>query len=213
MEIIVDHLTKEYRTQTALQDVSCTFASGQIHGIVGRNGSGKSVLLRCICGYSRPTSGTVRIDGKLLGKDCAFPPDMGLLLDTPLFLPRFSGYENLMLLLNIRKYSHAEKERMIHDALEQVGLLDQQHKKVSKYSLGMRQRLGLAQALMEHPKLLILDEPFNGLDRDGVAHVRQLLLSLKTQGVTMLLTSHYPEDLDALCDTFTHLDGGRKVED
>ncbi len=212
MEIIVDHLTKEYRTQTALQGVSCTFASGQIHGIVGRNGSGKSVLLRCICGYSRPTSGTVCIDGKLLGKDCAFPPDMGLLLDTPLFLPRFSGYENLMLLLNIRKYSHAEKERMIHDAIEQVGLLDQQHKKVSKYSLGMRQRLSLAQALMEHPKLLILDEPFNGLDRDGVAHVRKLLLSLKAQGVTMLLTSHYPEDLDALCDTFIHLDGGRKVE-
>ncbi len=211
MEIIVDHLTKEYRTQTALQNVCCTFASGQIHGIVGRNGSGKSVLLRCICGYSRPTSGSVSVDGKLVGKDCAFPPHLGLLLDTPLFLPRFSGYENLMLLLNIRQYARAEKESMVHDALEQVGLLDQQRKKVAQYSLGMRQRLGLAQALMEHPQLLILDEPFNGLDRDGVAHVRQLLLSLKSQGVTMLLTSHYPEDLDALCDTFTHLDGGHVV--
>lgn len=212
MEIVVKNLTKIYRTQRALQDVTCTFASGQIHGVVGRNGSGKSVLLRCLCGYARPTSGSILIGGKQLGREIPFPPGMGLLLDTPAFLPRFSGYENLMMLLSIRCRDRKERKQLIQEALAQVDLTEQQHKKVSQYSLGMKQRLGLAQALMEHPSLLILDEPFNGLDREGVKQIRALLRQLRDDGVTMLLTSHYPEDLAELCDTITRLDGGKIVE-
>ena len=211
MKIKVDHLTKVYQTEYALNDINCSFESQQIHGIVGRNGSGKSVLLRCLCGYTKPTSGTITIDGKILGKDTPFPADMGLLLDTPLFLPRFSGYENLMLLMGISKRPKVEKERLVREALEKVGMTEQQNKKVSKYSLGMRQRLGLAQALMEQPTLLILDEPFNGLDRDGVKHIRGLLQTLRDNGVTILLTSHYPEDIAELCETLTCLDGGKII--
>lgn len=211
MEIKVQDLSKAYRTQLALDHVSCTFASGQIHGIVGRNGSGKSVLLRCLCGYTRPTSGTIVMDGKQLGKDMPFPPGMGLLLDSPGFLPRLNGYDNLALLMSVRSRGRAQNKLLIQEALAQVGLTDQQHKKVSQYSLGMRQRLGIAQALMEQPTLLILDEPFNGLDREGVKQIRTLLGQLRDGGATMLLTSHYPEDLAALCDTITHLDGGKII--
>lgn len=211
MPIVVEHLNKVYQTQQALRDVSCTFASGQIHGIVGRNGSGKTVLLRCLCGYTRSTSGKVLIDGKELGIDMAFPPAMGLLLDTPMFLPRFNGYENLMMLIGIRKKEKNEKKRLVEAALRQVGLQDQREKKVVYYSLGMRQRLGIAQALMEQPSLLILDEPFNGLDREGVREITDLLRNMREQGVTILLTSHYPDDLENLCDTVTRLDGGQIV--
>lgn len=211
MSIVVEHLTKVYRTQKALSDVSRSFASGRIHGIVGRNGSGKTVLLRCLCGYTKPTSGRVLIDDKELGVDMAFPPGMGLLLDTPMFLPRFNGYENLLMLVGIRQKDKAEKRRLVEAALRQVGLQDQQTKKVAHYSLGMRQRLGIAQALMEQPSLLILDEPFNGLDREGVGEITALFRDLRKQGVTILLTSHYPGDLENLCDTVTRLDGGRIV--
>lgn len=212
MRIVVDHLVKAYQSQIVLRDLNCEFASQQIHGIVGRNGSGKSVLLRCLCGYTRPTSGTVLVDGKPLGKQMPFPPGMGLLLDTPLFLPRLSGYDNLALLMNIRKHSRREKKQLIYQTLAQVDLLEQQNKKVSDYSLGMRQRLGIAQALMEQPTLLILDEPFNGMDRQGVNQIRALLRQLREQGVTILLTSHYPDDLEALCDTVTCLDCGQIVQ-
>lgn len=212
MRIVVEHLTKAYRAQCVLNDISCSFQSGQIHGIVGRNGSGKTVLLRCLCGYAKLTSGKIWIGEKLLGTDIFFPPFLGLLLDTPMFLPQFSGYDNLMLLMNIHKREYDEKKALIQEALQHVALSEHQNIKVANYSLGMRQRLGIAQAIMEKPKLLILDEPFNGLDRDGVKKISALFKKMRSSGVTVLLTSHYPSDLENLCDTITCLDGGQILQ-
>lgn len=208
MNIVVRHATKKYRIQTALDDVSCDFPSRQIHGIIGRNGSGKTVLLRSLCGYTKLSSGEILIDGKKLGQDMEFPQSMGILIDSPSFIPRFAAKENLQLLMNISKRSKEDKAMRIKQAIIQVGLEEQSRKRVSQYSLGMKQRLGIAQAIMEQPDLLILDEPFNGLDRDGVKSIQELLLKERERGATILLTSHYPDDLAAICDTITHLDGG-----
>lgn len=177
-----------------------------IHGIIGANGSGKTVLMKCICGFLLPDSGRVLIDGRQVGKAFDFPPSLGLIIETPGFLPSRSGISNLKLLAAIRH--RAKKEDLIR-AMERVGLDPGLRKPVGKYSLGMRQRLGLAQAIMEDPKLLILDEPFNGLDQKGVAEIRSLLLQLKQEGKTILLSSHNQTDIDALCDTVLELDAGR----
>ena len=211
MNIVVRHATKKYRIQTALDDVSCDFASRQIHGIIGRNGSGKTVLLRSLCGYTKLTSGEILFDGKKLGQDMEFPQSMGVLIDSPSFIPRFTAKENLQLLMNISKRSKEDKAMRIKQAIIQVGLEEQSRKRVSQYSLGMKQRLSIAQAIMEQPDLLILDEPFNGLDRDGVKSIQELLLKERERGATILLTSHYPDDLAAICDTITRLDGGHVV--
>lgn len=204
--ITVDHVTKRFRDQTVLQDVSCSFVDGMIHGIVGANGSGKTVLMKCICGFLLPDSGRVLIDGRQVGKAFDFPPSLGLIIETPGFLPSRSGISNLKLLAAIRH--RAKKEDLIR-AMERVGLDPGLRKPVGKYSLGMRQRLGLAQAIMEDPKLLILDEPFNGLDQKGAAEIRSLLLQLKQEGKTILLSSHNQTDIDTLCNTVLELDAGR----
>lgn len=204
--ITVEHVTKRFRDQTVLQDVSCSFEDGKIHGIVGANGSGKTVLMKCICGFLLPDSGRVLIDGKQVGKSFDFPPSLGLIIETPGFLPMRSGMGNLKLLAAIRH--RARKEDLIR-AMERVGLDPGLKKPVGKYSLGMRQRLGLAQAIMEDPKLLILDEPFNGLDQTGAAEIRSLLLQLKAEGKTILLSSHIQTDIDTLCDTILELDAGK----
>lgn len=204
--ITVDHVTKRFRDQTVLQDVSCSFVDGMIHGIVGANGSGKTVLMKCICGFLLPDSGRVLIDGRQVGKAFDFPPSLGLIIETPGFLPSRSGISNLKLLAVIRH--RAKKEDLIR-AMERVGLDPGLRKPVGKYSLGMRQRLGLAQAIMEDPKLLILDEPFNGLDQKGAAEIRSLLLQLKQEGKTILLSSHNQTDIDTLCNTVLELDAGR----
>lgn len=204
--ITVEHVTKRFRDQTVLQDVSCSFDDGMIHGIVGANGSGKTVLMKCICGFLLPDSGRVLIDGRQVGKAFDFPPSLGLIIETPGFLSSRSGMSNLKLLAAIR---HRTKKEDLVRAMERVGLDPGLKKPVGKYSLGMRQRLGLAQAIMEDPTLLILDEPFNGLDQKGAAEIRALLLQLKTEGKTILLSSHNQTDIDALCDTVLELDAGR----
>ena len=204
--ITVDHVTKRFRDQTVLQDVSCSFVDGMIHGIIGANGSGKTVLMKCICGFLLPDSGRVLIDGRQVGKAFDFPPSLGLIIETPGFLPSRSGIGNLKLLAAIR---HSAKKEDLIRAMERVGLDPGLRKPVGKYSLGMRQRLGLAQAIMEDPKLLILDEPFNGLDQKGAAEIRSLLLQLKQEGKTILLSSHNQTDIDTLCNTVLELDAGR----
>lgn len=206
--IQVEELSKRFRDQVVLQDLSCRFADGQIHGIVGPNGCGKTVLLKCICGFLPPDAGQILIDGKAVGKDFDFPPDVGIIIETPGFLPTCGGMENLKLLAEIRK--KAKKPDLVR-AMERVGLDPALKKAVGNYSLGMRQRLGLAQAIMENPRLLILDEPFNGLDRRGAAEIRALLLALRSEGKTILLTSHNQTDIDTLCDTVLELDAGRIV--
>ena len=203
--ISVEHVSLTIGTAQILRDVSVQFEEGQIHGIVGRNGSGKTMLMKCICGFIRPDSGKILVDGKQVGRDVDFPPDLGLLIETPGFVPYYSGLKNLELLAAINR--RVSKERL-NACMEQIGLGDAKNKRVSKYSMGMRQRLGIAQAIMENPRLLILDEPLNGLDEQGVEDIRALLLELKSQGKTILLSSHNREDIDLLCDSVCKMEGG-----
>lgn len=188
-----------------LKSVSVNFERGKIHGLIGRNGSGKTMLMKCICGFVKPTSGEIIVDGKRIGKDCDFPESTGIIIETPGFIPYYSGYKNLKLLADLR--GRITKDD-IKNTMRQVGLGPDLKRHVRKYSLGMRQRLGLAQAIMENPDLLILDEPMNGLDKDGVADMRKYLLDLKEQGKTILIASHSAEDIDVLCDTVYEMDKG-----
>lgn len=188
-----------------LKSVSVNFERGKIHGLIGRNGSGKTMLMKCICGFVKPTSGEIIVDGKRIGNDCDFPESTGIIIETPGFIPYYSGYKNLKLLADLR--GRITKDD-IKNTMRQVGLDPDLKRHVRKYSLGMRQRLGLAQAIMENPDLLILDEPMNGLDKDGVADMRKYLLDLKAQGKTILIASHSAEDIDVLCDTVYEMDKG-----
>lgn len=191
-----------------LQDISVHFEKGKIHGLIGRNGSGKTVLMKCICGFMKPTSGAVFVEGKQIGKDVDFVPDAGVIIETPGFVPFYSGIRNLQILAAL---NHKIGNEEIREAMQTVGLDPGLKRHVKKYSLGMRQRLGIAQAIMENPKLLILDEPFNGLDKEGVEQMRNYFLKLKEQGVTILLTSHTSEDIRLLCDTVMEMEKGRKL--
>ena len=203
--IEVQNVVKRFRDQVVLKNVSISFEKGQIHGIVGRNGSGKTVLFKCICGLMHPEEGVILVNGKRVGRDVDMPEDIGAIIEAPGFLPNYSGYKNLRFLANIRRKIGKEE---ILNVLKTVGLDPESRKHVGKYSLGMRQRLGIAQALMEDPEILILDEPMNGLDNAGVQDIRALLLELKAQGKTILLASHNHEDIAALCDTVHEMDGG-----
>lgn len=203
--IEVQNVVKRFRDQVVLKNVSISFEKGQIHGIVGRNGSGKTVLFKCICGLMHPEEGVILVNGKRVGRDVDMPEDIGAIIEAPGFLPNYSGYKNLRFLANIRRKTGKEE---ILNVLKTVGLDPESRKHVGKYSLGMRQRLGIAQAIMEDPEILILDEPMNGLDNAGVQDIRALLLELKAQGKTILLASHNHEDIAALCDTVHEMDGG-----
>ena len=203
--IIVDHVTKQFGSEVVLKDVSLTLEAGKIHGIIGRNGSGKTVLMKCICGFLKPDSGTIFVNHKQVGRDTDFPEDIGIIIETPGFLPHLSGTQNLKILASLKKKAN---DHTIRAVLEQVGLDPDMKKPVGKYSLGMRQRLGFAQALMEDPCLLILDEPFNGLDKYGVVHIRNVIKGLRTEGKTVILASHNQVDIDELCDTVCEMDAG-----
>lgn len=203
--IEVQNVVKRFRDQVVLKNVSISFEKGKIHGIVGRNGSGKTVLFKCICGLMHPEEGVILVNGKRVGRDVDMPEDIGAIIEAPGFLPNYSGYKNLRFLANIRRKIGKEE---ILKVLKTVGLDPESRKHVGKYSLGMRQRLGIAQAIMEDPEILILDEPMNGLDNAGVQDIRALLLELKAQGKTILLASHNHEDIAALCDTVHEMDGG-----
>ena len=203
--ISVENVSLSIGSAQILQNISIQFEEGQIHGIVGRNGSGKTMLMKCICGFIRPTAGRIMVDGNQVGRDVDFPPDLGLLIETPGFVPYYSGLKNLELLAAVNRRVSREK---LNACMELLGLGDAKGKRVSKYSMGMRQRLGIAQAIMEDPKLLILDEPLNGLDEQGVEDIRALLLELKRKGKTILLSSHNGEDIDLLCDSVCKMASG-----
>lgn len=188
-----------------LNDVTVSLETGKIHGLIGRNGSGKTMLMKCICGFIRPTRGVVVVDGKRVGKDVDFPKNMGIIIETPGFIPYYSGYKNLKLLAGLR--NKIGKEEIIQ-AMERTGLDPKLKRHVKKYSLGMRQRLGLAQAIMEDPDILILDEPMNGLDKDGVEDMRRYLIDLREQGKTILIASHSSEDISVLCDAVYEMEKG-----
>ena len=203
--IRVEGVYKRFGTDTVLKDVSRSFERGRIHGIVGNNGSGKTVLMKCICGFLIPDGGSITVNGERVGVDVDFPHDMGLIIETPGFLPNITGVKNLETLASLNKKIGLEE---IAAAIRRVGLDPSMNKPVGKYSLGMRQRLGIAQAIMENPSLLILDEPLNGLDKHGVREMRQLIKGLKEQGKTILLASHNQGDIDELCDTVCEMDAG-----
>lgn len=204
--IKVKNATKRFKEAVVLNNISVSFEKGKVHGLIGRNGSGKTMLMKCICGIVPLTSGEITVNGKVIGKEIDIPKNVGVIIETPGFLPGYSGYSNLKFLAAINGKIGKEE---IRNAIKSVGLNPVDKKKVGKYSLGMRQRLGLAQAIMEDPELLILDEPMNGLDKDGVKDMRQYLLDLKAQGKTILIASHSAEDIDVLCDTVCEMDKGK----
>lgn len=203
--IKLKQVNKRFGNDIALTNINARFERGMIHGLVGRNGSGKTVLMKCIAGLVPVTSGKVIVGGKLIGKDIEMPRSLGAIIETPGFLPNYSGFTNLKFLAGIRG-EIGDKE--IRAAIKRVGLDASSSKRVANYSLGMRQRLGIAQAIMEDPDLLILDEPMNGLDNQGVRDMRKLFSRLRGEGKTILLATHNPNDIDELCDTVYEMDGG-----
>lgn len=203
--IKVRHIFLEIKKKKILKDIDITFDEGKIHGVIGRNGSGKTVLMKCICGFVKPTEGEVRVRNVVIGKETDFPEDTGVMIETPGFIPYYTGYRNLKLLACLNKKITPKD---IQQMMAEVGLDYRLKLPVKKYSLGMRQRLGIAQAIMEQPSVLILDEPFNELDKDGVRDMREYFLRLKEQGRTIILVSHSVEDIDILCDTVAEMDKG-----
>lgn len=203
--IEIENIYKSFKDENVLRGISYNFEKGQIHGIVGFNGSGKTVLLKCICGFMYPDSGTIRVNGKVIGKDVDFPESIGAIIETPGFLTELNGFQNLRRLAALRnKIGKSE----IYDAMRIVGLDPENKKKVRNYSLGMRERLGIAQAIMEQPELLILDEPFNGLDRRMVETVCDLLDSLRRKGTTILLAGHNITEIQTLSDSICEMNAG-----
>lgn len=203
--IEICHVTKRFGEDMVLKEVNLELETGRVYGIVGNNGSGKTVLMKCICGFLTVTTGTIRVFGKQIGKDIDFPESLGVIIETPGFLTNLTGRRNLEILADMKRKISKADIRMV---LKKVGLDPDMKKPVAKYSLGMRQRLGIAQAIMEDPHLLILDEPFNGLDKNGVREIRKILLELKSEGKTILLASHNEEDIRILCDHVYEMDGG-----
>lgn len=204
MIIEIKNVTKKFKNVVALDDISMSLERGKIHGLIGRNGSGKTVLLKCICSFLQPTEGTILINGKKVG--VCYPENIGLILEEPGFIDSMSGFKNLKLLASVR---NKIDDQQIREVLKLVGLDPLDKKKVKNYSLGMRHRLGIAQAIMEKPEILLLDEPMNGLDIAGVQSMRELFLKLRDEGTTIVMTSHYKEDIEKLCDHTWTMDQGK----
>ena len=183
--IEISNVSKHYGKTPVLRNISAQLQSGTIYGLVGANGCGKTTLMRCICGFAKPDAGFVRVDGKVIGKDCDFAPSMGIIIETPGFLSHMTARQNLSIL---------------------------SRKPVGKYSLGMRQRLGIAQSLLENPTALLWDEPFNGLDATGIADIHRLLQERKSLGNTILLVSHSEADIAKACDCVLHMENGQLIE-
>lgn len=205
MKLIITHGSKDIHGTRVLSDVEMTLESGTVYGFLGKNGSGKTMLMRAVCGLVRLTEGNIKIDDITLGKEQDFPSDLGMLLETPAFLPDRTGYDNLRLLEAIRGNVTPEE---IKGALEQVGLDPKDRRKVRKYSLRMRQRLGIACAIMESPRLLVLDEPFNGLDEEGCRLVRDIIVRQRQRGCLILLACHDREEPETLSDQIYRVENG-----
>lgn len=206
--IKVQNLSLKIKNTEILKEINLEFIEGNIYGLIGRNGSGKTMLMKCICGFVNPTDGSIEADGKTIGKDTDYLEDAGVIIENPGFIPYYSGIKNLCLLAGIRNRVNKEE---ICQAMEYVGLDSKSKIPVRKYSLGMRQRLGIAQAIMENPHILILDEPMNGLDKEGVEDVRKLLLEQKKQGKLIIIASHNTEDIEILCDDVFEMEKGAIV--
>lgn len=207
--IEVKNVSKTIKGHPVLQDVSCDFESGTVYGIYGRNGSGKTMLMRCILGLIFSDSGTINVDGKIIGKDIDFPINVGAIIENPSFFSYATGYENLKLLADIRKVI---SEEAIRTAIRRVGLDDADKRAVSKYSLGMKQRLGIAQAIMESPDILILDEPTNALDEEGINLFYDIIQQEKARGALVIMASHNKDDIETLADVKIKMSDGKIKE-
>lgn len=205
MKIEIKKVSKKFKDIEVLKNVSMTLESGHIYGFTGHNGSGKTVLLKLICAFLEPTTGEILFDGKNVIKENSFPPSTRALIEKPNFLSDLTGYENLELLARIQNII-GEKE--IEDTLKKVGLEEDKEKLYYKYSLGMKQKLGIAQVLMEDPEILILDEPFNGLDENSIKNIRKILLKEKEKGKLIILATHDKEDIKVLCDEIYKFNDG-----
>jgi ABC-2 type transport system ATP-binding protein len=206
MEIIVKELSKKFKKVTILENINMKFESGKIYGIVGRNGSGKSVFLKILCSFYKPTTGEILFDNINYNSNNNFPPSVRALIENPTFFPDLTGFENLKLLSSIQNKIGDEE---IIKTLDQVNLLSEKDKKYSEYSLGMKQKLGIAQVLMENPDVMIFDELFNGIEEKTVEKIRNILLELKNQNKIIIVTSHIKEDIDVLSDEVYKFDCGR----
>lgn len=205
MELCIEKLCKSFRGVVVLDNINCTFSSGKIYGLIGKNGSGKTMLLREIAGLIRPTSGRVLVDGRELHKDISFPPSMGLIIEKPEFLGDMSGFQNLKMLAEIRKTITDEE---IKDWMCRFSLDPDAKLPMRKYSLGMKQKIAMIQAVMENPDLLILDEPFNAIDESSVQMCWSLLKELRQAGKLIIITSHHREDIEGLCDETLLIENG-----
>lgn len=207
--ITLNHVSKIIDNQVVLNNINISLENNKIYGFIGRNGSGKSILFRLICGLIYPTTGTIMIDNKNISENQQFPSSIGALINKPKFLDQLSGFDNLCLLASIQ---NVIAESDIEDILKKVGLEKEQNKKFGKYSLGMKQKLGIAQAIMENPNIVILDEPFSGLDKQSVDNMRNLVYNLKRKDRIILISSHIKEDIEILCDEVFELDQGEIID-
>ena len=205
MIIEIKGVSKSFRGVEVLKDVTMTLESGHVYGFIGHNGSGKTVLLKLICAFLEPTTGEILFNGKNIIKNNEYPPSTRALIERPTFISELSGKENLELLAKIQK-KIGNKE--IEEALRKVGLEKEKDKLYYKYSLGMKQKLGIAQVLMEDSQILILDEPFNGLDEESTKKIREILLEEKKKGKLIILATHFKEDIELLCDELYKFDDG-----
>lgn len=205
----IKDMTKVIKKKTILSHINLTIEAGSVNGFYGHNGSGKSMLFRAIAGLIHPTEGSVAVFGKTLGEEISFPESMGLVIEAVGFWPYYTGFENLKILASIK---HTISDEEIRRAIERVGLNPDDKRTYAKYSLGMKQRLGIAQAVMEKPNLILLDEPTNALDEDGITLIRNVICEEQNRGATVLIASHNKEDLSLLCQKFYKMNDGTLSE-
>ncbi len=206
MQITINNLSKTIKGRIVLDDINLEMQSGKIYGFRGINGSGKTMLMRAICGLIRPSSGTIEIDGAVLGKDMSFPKNVGALIENPTFIPKYTGLKNLELLAMIRGVATSQE---LKETLAAVGLDPLDKRTYKKYSLGMRQRLGIAAAFIENPKLILLDEPFNALDENGIKEIRDLILKKKDEGALLIIACHDTQELVSIADEVIEMYEGK----
>ena len=210
MKIEIRNLSKTFKNYTVIKNVNIIFESGNIYGLIGRNGSGKSVFQKLICGLYLPTSGKIFYNNIDINEENNYPQNVGALIEHPSFFPDLTGYQNLKMLSDIQ---HKIGNSEIENILKIVNLYDEKDKKVSKYSLGMKQKLGIDQAIMENPDVIILDEPFNGIDRESVKKISKYLVNKKKEGKLIIISTHIIEDIKEISDYIIKINEGTVCEE
>ena len=210
MKIEIRNVTKVIKKTKVIDNVNITFEGGKIYGLSGKNGCGKTMLMRLISGLIYPTEGEVVIDGKILGRDCSFPKSIGLLIENPAFLEEYTAYENLRMLNGVGG-NRLDKEEIL-SLIKSVGLDPHDSRKYYKFSLGMRQRLGIAAAIMGKPDVILLDEPINAIDEDGVSEIRDLIRSLSGEDRIIIIACHDKEEMEYMADEIIYMKDGKIVK-